>query len=254
MEDKNPIQVAGRLFGTLEYLAENGPSGLKDIAAAQDLNKSTAHRILTSLQYMGYVEQNPADEKYQATWKIVNLSSQIRQRYDIIEEARPYLVKLMEATGETVHFVMRSGTEAVYIDKVESHQNAVQMVSTIGSRIPLYCSGVGKAMLAVLPAEEAKHLWEESHIERRTSSTITRYDQFERELNRIRKRGYAIDDEENEQGVRGCAAALCREDGRADYAFSISAPINRMSDERIEEVSRLILSTKTEMQKALHWD
>ena len=136
----------------------------------------------------------------------------------------------------------------------QQYQNAVQMVSTIGSRIPLYCSGVGKAMLAVLPAEEAKHLWEESHIERRTSSTITRYDQFERELNRIRKRGYAIDDEENEPGVRCCAAALCREDGRADYAFSISAPINRMSDERIEEVSRLILSTKTEMQKALHWD
>ena len=83
-QNKNPIQVAGRLFGAMEYLAEHGASNLMDVADALELNKSTAHRILTSLQYMGYVRQREEDSRYELSYKIMHLSSQVISRMDII--------------------------------------------------------------------------------------------------------------------------------------------------------------------------
>ena len=148
MEQKNPIQVAGRLFRTLELLAETGSAGLMELSSGLELNKTTAHRVLNSLIYMGYARQNPVSGKYEPTFKIVDMANKIMAKVDIVQTVRPYLRKLMEATGETVHFVERDGIDAVYIDKVESLNNGIQMVSRIGSRIPLYCSGVGKAMVA----------------------------------------------------------------------------------------------------------
>ena len=107
-ESKNPIQVADRLFQTLELLAANGPMGLMEISLQLSLNKSTVHRILNSLIYMGYARQNPADNRYELSFKIVGLANQMMEKVDIVTLVRPYLRKLMEATGETVHFVERS--------------------------------------------------------------------------------------------------------------------------------------------------
>lgn len=144
LENKNPIQVADRLFQAMELLAANGPMGLMEISLQLSLNKSTVHRILNSLIYMGYARQNPEDNRYELSFKIVGLANQMMEKVDIVKLVRPYLRRLMEDTGETVHFVERDNTDAVYIDKVESYANSVQMVSRIGSRIPLYRSGVGK--------------------------------------------------------------------------------------------------------------
>ena len=159
MEQKNPIQVAGRLFRTLELLAETGSAGLMELSSSLELNKTTAHRVLNSLIYMGYARQNPVSGKYEPTFKIVDMANKIMVKVDIVQTVRPYLRKLMEATGETVHFVERDGIDAVYIDKVESLNNGIQMVSRIGSRIPLYCSGVGKAMVAVMDEWEIEEIW-----------------------------------------------------------------------------------------------
>ena len=142
LENKNPIQVADRLFQAMELLAANGPMGLMEISLQLSLNKSTVHRILNSLIYMGYARQNPEDNRYELSFKIVGLANQMMEKVDIVKLVRPYLRRLMEDTGETVHFVERDNTDAVYIDKVESYANSVQMVSRIGSRIPLYRSGV----------------------------------------------------------------------------------------------------------------
>ena len=115
MEQKNPIQVAGRLFRTLELLAETGSAGLMELSSSLELNKTTAHRVLNSLIYMGYARQNPVSGKYEPTFKIVDMANKIMAKVDIVQTVRPYLRKLMEATGETVHFVERDGIDAVYI-------------------------------------------------------------------------------------------------------------------------------------------
>ncbi len=247
--DKNPIQVADRLFKTLEFLASRKESGLMEVASAMKLNKSTAHRILTSLEYMGYVKQSKENGKYFLTMKIVELSGLVMSRVDIIGMVRPHLEKLMETTGETVHFVKRDGNEAIYIDKVESHQNSIQMISHIGSRIPLYCSGVGKAMAATFSNEEVRDVWKSSRIVKLTPHTITDYMDFEEVLDRIRKLGYAMDDEENELGVRCIATDLSSNGKSAEYAFSISAPVSRMDEKRISKLSEYMQRTRRDILK-----
>ena len=251
MEGKNPIQVSDRLFHALELLADQGALGLMELTEILQLNKSTAHRILTSLQYLGYVRQRKRDGKYEPTLKIVEMSEKIMARLDVLEIVRPHLKNLMEQTGETVHFVKREGTDAVYIDKVESTCNSIQMVSRIGSRIPLYCSGVGKALAATLSREEIEELWKKSTIMPRTPYTITDYREFLYALEEVRKRGYALDNEENETGVRCIAAALNIPAGRGIYAFSISAPVSRMDNGRILQLSEDILKTKKEIEEEI---
>ncbi|SDZ73394.1 transcriptional regulator, IclR family [Lachnospiraceae bacterium NK3A20] len=246
-EDKNPIQVAGRLFGALEYLADHGQTGLTELSEGIGLNKSTAHRVVASLEYMGYVKQNPDNGRYEPTFKLADLANRIMDRVDIIQTIRPHLQKLSETCQETVHLVKRENAEVVYIDKVESYQNNVRMVSHVGSRIPFYRSAVGKALAANMPEEAVKKLWEKSRIERMTPYTITNYEDFLDGLEDVRRKGYALDNEENETGVRCIAVALDISGDNQTYAFSISVPVARMDNDRIRELSGYLAKAREEI-------
>ena len=248
-ESKNPIQVADRLFGILELLADQGSLPLMDIARAEGLNKATAHRVLHSLMYMGYARQN-ADGTYALTLKLAALADQVIGREDMTAAIHPYLQKLMEETGETVHLVRRDGTDAVYIDKVEAETGRVRMDSQIGGRIPLYCSGVGKAICAEMKAAEVAALWQESDIRRITPYTITDYDDFLYALEEVRKKGYALDNEENETGVRCIASSVSIGRG-GQYAFSISAPVSRMDNDRIRALAECVMRTREAIRQDL---
>lgn len=251
MESKNPIQVTDRLFLVLETLAELGPSTLAALCQNMDLNKSTVHRLLSSLMYVGYVKQEPETGKYMLSFKLLTLSNKILSRMDILEIVRPFFKRLSEETGETVHFVQIDGYDAVYIYKEEAYQNSIRMASKVGSRIPLYCSGVGKAMLADMPEDRVKEIWDSSTITALTPMTITDFDRFQEVLKEIRVRGYALDNEENELGVRCIAVSLPDYRGKTKFAFSVSAPASRMDDTRIRELSQIILRTKEEILREL---
>lgn len=246
MESKNPIQVADRLFLVLETLAESGPMALTELSRQLELTKSTVHRLLTSLSYLDYVKQDAETGKYYLSFKILSLSNHVLERLDILDTVRPILRQLAHETGETVHFVQLDGTEAIYICKEESSINSVRMVSKIGSRVPLYCSGVGKAILAELPPDQIRRIWDRSNIGKLTPYTITDYDQFLQSLEEVRRRHYALDNEENELGVRCIAIALTDYTGSVRYGMSITAPENRMPDERVCELARLLLKVKAE--------
>lgn len=248
--NQNPIQVAERLFGALEYLVRNGQSSLTELTQALHLNKSTAHRILASLQCMDYVRQDPESGRYEATFKLVDLADRLMEQVDVAQMARPHLKNLAARVKETVHFVERDGSEVIYIDKVDPYDHSIRMTSHIGSRMPFYRSGVGKAMAANMSDPEIRTLWENCTIERRTAYTITNLDEFIDEIAEVRRKGYALDNEENEAGVRCIAAALSL-DGGSRYAFSISVPISRMDNDRIRELSGIVLAVKAEMDAEL---
>ena len=250
MEDKNPIQVAGRLFGALEYLVDHGSVSLAELAAALDLNKSTAHRIISSLLYMGYVRQDPDTGCYGPSFKVVDLAGRVMSRVDVNDIVRPFLQKLMRRCGETVHFVEREEENCIYIDKVEAPQNQVRMVSHVGGVLPFYRSAVGKALAARMTEDEVRRLWNLCRIERTTPYTITDLDEFMEVLEEVRRKGYALDNEENETGVRCIAAALDIRDDRTRYAFSISVPIMRMDNDRIRELSGYVKETQEEIAAA----
>ena len=250
MEDKNPIQVAGRLFGALEYLADHGNVSLAELAEALDLNKSTAHRVVSSLLYMGYVRQDPDTGNYGPSFKVVDLAGKVMGRVDVAEIVRPCLQKLMRRCGETVHLVEREEEKCVYIDKVEAPQNQVRMVSHVGGVLPFYRSAVGKALAARMPEEEVRRLWDRCRIERTTPYTITNFEEFLEVLEEVRRKGYALDNEENETGVRCIAAALDIREEHTRYAFSISVPIMRMDNDRIRELSEYVRETQEEIAEA----
>ena len=127
---------------------------------------------------------------------------------DILDAIRPCLKELAEHTGETVHFVRLDGDMAIYIAKESSYRNSVRMVSRVGSRIPLYCSGVGKALLSSMTPEEICHYWQHAEIRKFTENTITSPDVMEQALQQIKQTQYALDDEEHEPGVRCIAVSI----------------------------------------------
>ena len=185
------------------------------------------------------------------SFKFLEIGSKILDQTNMASLIHPSLRKLSEQTGETVHLVRREGTEAVYIDKVESKVGSIRMVSRVGSRVPLYCSGVGKALLAELSDEEVRTVWDASEIKRLTANTITSFEELMERVEAVRESGYAIDNEENEEGVR--CIAVCLKDYHKEpvYALSISAPVNRMSDERLQELKEAVLEFKDSAAKTL---
>lgn len=250
VNENNPVQSAGRIFSVLEMLAYEGPQGVTEISKALDLNKSTVHRLLASLINMDYVNKESDSDKYRLTFKLLGLGESLLDKMDIVSIARPYIKHLAEFSGETVHLVQKVKTNMVYIDKVESYSNSVRMVSRIGVEKPLHCTAVGKAMLAELEDDQVKEIWNRSDIQRFTPKTIVNIDAFLVELQNVREKGYAVDNEENEIGVRCIGAAIKNYKGKAENAFSISAPISRMSDERIVFMIDEILKAKKDLSKA----
>lgn len=254
METKNPIQAAERIFRILEYIAENGSTGVVEIGAALDIHKSTVHRMLLSLISMGYVIQDEKTGKYELTFKLVRLSSQFLSKIDMYTITHPYIEKLANECQETVHMVRRTGFEVVYIDKFEPigiRESSIRMASHIGLLRPMYCSGVGKAILAELPIEEVREIWTQCIPAKKTQYTITSLEQLEEELSIVRECGYALDNEENEIGVRCIAAAVKDYQNNVNYAFSISAPVSRLTDERVLQLSEHVLKMKEELSKRM---
>ena len=239
-EQKNPIQVADRLFAVIEELSKSGPTGLIELSNTLGLHKSTTHRLLTSLMYMDYVRQDEESGKYSLSFKLLEISSRILGHIDVLSTIHPYLKELADISGETVHLVKRDGLDVVYIDKVESSSNSVRMVSRVGSRTPMYRSGVGKALLAMMRPEEVRTIWGDSKIEALTEYTVTDLDEL-----------FIILEEARENGVRCIASSIMDYSGKPKYAFSISGPTVRMTDERILELSKLMLQTKKKLEEEL---
>lgn len=251
--EKNPVQSAGKMFQVMEALAEEGPCGLLELSHLLDLNKSTVHRLLNSLIYMGYVTQDEESLKYHMTLKIVNVSGKVLKQMDILSISQPHLKYLMEQTCETVHLVKRVDHNICYIHKLDpvNTGRSIQMASFVGMVSPLYCTAVGKAIMARLPESEVREIWSKSQIESKTKYTILDIEQLLEELKQVRQNGFSLDNEENELGVRCIATSINNYTGRAEYAISISAPTSRMSDERIRELSPLILEVGQKLSREL---
>ena len=145
----------------------------------------------------------------------------------------------------------REGNHILYIYKIEAKVGTIRMVSHVGMVHPMYCSGVGKAIMATLPDEEVKKIWNESIIEKKTDKTITDFSQMQEVLDEVRQNGYALDDEENEKGVRCIAACLHGYQKEVKYAFSISGPTSRMTRERVRELAVDVKKVQEELSREL---
>ena len=249
MADKSGVQSVERIFQLIESLAAHpAGAGLQRLAQDTGLAKSTVHRLLASLVSLGYAAQDE-NGRYRLTLKMFELSSGIVNSMDIMDVAKVHLERLAQRTGEAVHLVIRDGQDIVYIYKTES--GPMRMSSRVGLRSPLYCTGVGKAILATLPADEVAQIWQHTTPQKLTAHTIVEFEALQAQLTEVRTNGYAIDDEENELGVRCVAVAIPGVGGRADSAFSISGLAPYMTPERIRRIATLAQDARTDIMADL---
>lgn len=236
----NMIQSVDRAITILNRLAERGGrASLAELARDMDLNRSTVHGLLATMRYHRLVSQDN-EGRYVLGLKLFELGSAAIARLDLRTVAGPILQRLVDQFHETVHLVVGDGLDVVYIDKRESPQS-MRIVSQIGRRLPAYCTGVGKAMLAFKPEAKLAALLDRAELQPHTANTITDRGALHAQLQEIRRTGYALDDGELIEGLRCVAAPIRDHTGQVVAALSISGPSVRLKPEKIE---RLIPAVK----------
>lgn len=237
----NTIQSIDRAFEILETLSmESRGLSIKELSERLTLNKSTVHRILATLIAWGYVEKNNEEKRYRLGPKIINLGSIYLNNIELKTEALPYLHKLKDHTGQVVHLGIIENGDVVYLDKIEIF-STIRMYSKIGKRAMCHNTGLGKAMLAFLPDKEVDKIIREKGLPRVFDNTITDPKVLKEELRVIRSRGWAIDDEENELGIRCAAAPVYDYTGNVIAAISSTGPLNLYTYEYLEETVSVLV-------------
>ncbi|WP_105616198.1 IclR family transcriptional regulator [Vallitalea okinawensis] len=248
------VQSVDRALEILELLSCHVDGlAIKEISEKLELHKSTVHRLLGTLIYKGYVEQNELNNRYLVTLKLFQLGSRKVENTDVIETSKPYLNQLAQFSGEVVHLVLRDGTDIIYVDKVEGNQT-IRMHSKIGNRSPMYCTGVGKAIMSTLEEDEIKMIWENSEIKRLTEHTIIELAEMHQTIEQIKLSGYALDNEENELGVKCVAVSIKDYRGISIAAISISGPKERMTNEKIITYSQKLKKSCQEISERLGYN
>ncbi len=251
----NLVQSIERISLILDILGQN-PQGIsiKDLSLKTNLPKGTTHRLLSSLAYFGYVRQDPKTRNYLLGFKLVELGNILLSQLDLRKEAEPFLKELAEKTKETVHMVIFDQNEVVYIEKVEWDHNpsGLRMASRIGLRNPAHSSAVGKVLLSFFSEERLDQFFKEKKLTKRTENTITEVNQLKEHLKMVRKQGFAIDDQENEEGVRCVGAPVFDRTGNAVAAISISGPAFRVTKKMIlESLKKEVVETALKISQQL---
>lgn len=226
-EGRSSIQVIDRMMRLIQTLADHRePVPLKQLAQLTNLHPSSAHRILNVMVEKRLVDKVEAGT-YRLGLKFLELGNLVKARLDIRREALPVMQRLHEATGETVNLSLRQGDEVVYVERTAGGQSMMRVVQLVGTRAPLHITAVGKIFLAEEGDEAARAYAKRTGLPAYTQHTITQASALCDELTRIRKRGYATDDEEAEKGVACVGAGIRDADGHVVAGLSISAPAER---------------------------
>jgi DNA-binding IclR family transcriptional regulator len=227
-EAKNSIQVIERMMKLLDVLADSGDAvSLKVLAASAGLHPSTAHRILSALVRDRMVERiDPGS--YRLGMRLLELGNLVKQRISVREHALPYMRELHAATGEAVNLSVRRDDEMVYIERTSSGRALIRVVNIVGARAPLHITAVGKLFLLDDGAAGMHDYAARGKLVAATRNTIVSLPALEKELERVRKAGYALDNEEAEIGVKCIGAGIRDDTGALVAGLSISAPAERV--------------------------
>ncbi len=225
---KTPVQVLERTMMLLETLAEHArPSSLKQLSGETGLHPSTAHRILAVL-----VEHRLVDRvepgAYRLGIRLLELGHVVKSRLNVRQEALPHMEKLHRTLHESVNLSVRQGDEIVYIERVLGGRSMMRIVHLVGDRAPLHITAVGKIFLMDAGAEQSREYARRTGLPARTRNTLTSLPKLMQELERVRRLGYAFDNEETEIGVRCIGAGIRDDEGRLIAGLSVSAPAPRL--------------------------
>ena len=251
MSDDSQVKSLARALQVLECFSVEQPElGPSEIAKMLGMQKSTVYNILSTFQKCGYLVKNPQTSKYYLGMKVLHLGYIVSSHHGLRDMFLPYLNRIAQETREVCYFGILDEMEVLYIESTyPSGQQHTRNI--LGERAPLYCTGLGKAMLAYLPEEQAERVIGDRPLKAYTGCTITDPQALRRHLEEIRQSGYAVDNMEHEYGIRCVAVPVFGSAGRVMAAVSVSGPSLRFDPETIVRDAQIISGILQPLQRCL---
>jgi len=234
------INSLSRGVDILRMLAQaQAPLGVTDLGERLHVDPSTAYRLLATLEAQGLVKQELDSRKYSVGYGVLEFANALLRRMSVVALADPFLVSITADTGESTHVAVLEGARAVFVAR-QSGAGILRVETTVGSSEPAYCTAVGKALLIDHSDADLQALFPKESLTRHTPQTITTIEDLTAELERIRRNGYAYDDEELHPGVRCLAFPIRDHRGRVTASFGLSAPAARLTREHLPTLVKVV--------------
>ena len=251
VEENYKVPNLEKGIAVLEYLSlyTTGKT-LQEIKSELDISQTTAYRILNTLVRLGYLIYNEDTKHYKLSRKLLTLGFRSLNEHNLLEIVLPHLRNLRDQVKETACFGVLGDQKGIFIEQAQGH-HTFRFVLSPGKPFELHCSAPGKAIMAYLPNTVRDYYLAQMEFTRYNARTITTPEAYMEELEKVRRQGYAMDNEENELGVRCIAVSLKGLHRKPSYAISVSAPKDRMDDARVEQFTHLILDAKQRIQNEL---
>jgi len=246
---KSTIQSLDRALDVLEILSEQGGMTLSRLASDMRQSPSTVYRVLTTLESRQIVEAD-RDQSWHIGPAAFRLGSSFLRRTGLIERSRPFMRALMERTGETANLGVERGGQVLFVSQVETHET-IRAFFAPGTQSQMHASGIGKALLAQFSERALAKYLRQTSLTRFTDKTLSNPDDLREELSKIRRRGYAYDNEERTPGMRCIAAPVLDQYGEAVAGISVSGPTTRMSGGTIQTTIEAVISVAREVSQSL---
>lgn len=247
---QNTIKSLDRAMEVFEYLSEAQGKPLSALAAETGQSPATVYRILITLEGKGLVEFDVEDQVWHIGPQAFVIGARFLRRTSLVDRARPILRKLMEVTGETANLGVEKGGMVLFLSQVETHES-IRAFFPPGTLSPMHASGIGKALLAQMDAERFDRWFKDHPPERFTEHTLLDRDALSKAMSDIRARGYSIDGEEKNFGMRCIAAPVFDMNREAVAGISVSGPTSRVEPAAIEDLSRAVIDAARALTKAI---
>ena len=227
-------------------------AGLSELTKKSGFPNSTIHHMLSTFLPYDYVSQDPETKKYHLGFKFLNISNLILNNIDIRKIAHKYLLQLHAESGEAVHLAVLRNGKVVYVDKINK-SDGLSLATYIGFYTDPHAAAGGRVLLSQLATNKIMEIYQGTSLKKYSKNTITNFDQLLNELRKVKKQGYAIDDEEYYEGVR-CVAAPIKAGGKVVAAVSITCSIFTLTMERInKKLKGLVVETAEKISSEMHW-
>jgi len=256
MTTKDPseynVRAVERALKILDCFDEKNPErGVSEIAKVVGLHKATAHRIVTTLLNYGYLERADDDQRYRLGLHLAGLGFKVIRRMDLHHEALPYMTRLVEKWDETCDLSIFDQERVFYIEVLHGN-HALTIAADVGQRLPAHCTASGKLFLAHLPEPELDAFLSKP-LQSYTEKTITSPVELRQQLEIIQQQGFSYDNEEFEEGILAIAAPIRNHQGDIIAAMSIPGPVNRMTEDRISEITDSLIETAQTVSHRMGW-
>ena len=252
MNETNLVQSVDRALRIIEFLAENPTgAGITEISKSLGLSKGTVHRLISTLKERDFAYQSSNTELYRLSYKILYLYNCISNNIDMFKVSRPIIRKFADKVDATVHLATldEKRSNIVYIDRIEpmNSQKPFVMSSRVGKKAPCYCTAAGKMLLSQYSDDEIRDIMKDEEYKTYTDKTIKNIDEFLEEIHKVRKQGYALDENEYDHGIICISIPIYNSNGKIDFAMSVTGLILYTKAEelinlkdQLDEVSRKV--------------